>query len=184
MLVTKRIFCLQEAAEKARIKANEQYDKGMKKLSIRTEPFGYDRNYNAFYHFHKEPEMIHVEMNRNPHEVINQGKSWHCIDYKPVFDNFVNSLDIRGVRENALYDFMVGSSSSGLKRHLSDCDKKNAMLAARRREEEDFERRLNNALIASAEQGRRSGRLASVAKVSVFFLIVILLSMFTTLMNN
>ena len=111
--------------------------------------------------------MIHIEINKNSNKELQQGKSWHCIDNKTLFDNFVSSLDIRGVRENALYDSMVGSGGSGLKRFLSDSDKKNGLLLARKREEEDFERRLNNALIGSAELGRRSGRLASVAKVSI-----------------
>lgn len=165
-------FCIQEIAEKARIKANEQYEKGMKKLCSRTEPFGFDRNHSAFYHFHHDPDMIHIEMNKSASDGIQEVKSWHCIDYKTLFDSFTSSLDTRGIRESALYEAMVGVGGSGLKRYLSDSDKKNALILARKREEEEFERRMNNALIASADQGRRSGRLASVAKVSIFSSII------------
>jgi hypothetical protein len=154
------------------MKAIEQYEKGMKKLITRTEPIGYDRNHNAFYHFHHDPEMIHIEVNKNSQDQIWQTKSWHCIDHKPLFDDLVSSLDVRGVRESALYEEMIGNGGVSIKRYLSDSSKKNSLLLARKREEEDFERKLNNALVASENQARRSGRLANSAKVSDLVLYV------------
>lgn len=135
---------------------------------MRTVPFGYDRNYSTFYFSHQDPEMIHIEMNRNVNDELHHGKSWHCIDHKSLFDTFTTSLDVRGVREAALQEYITNYGGSGIRRYLSDNNKKIGLIAARRREEEDFARRMNNALIASADQGRRSGRLASVAKVSIF----------------
>jgi len=162
---TKKQF---EAAEKARLKAIDQFEKGMTTLVARTEPFGYDRNYNAFYFFRHDTEMIHVEMNKNTQDDMTQVKSWHCIDSKLLFDEFISSLDVRGVRESSLFEDISGvNGGSNLKKYLTDSNKKNNLLLARKREEEDFERRLNNALIASADQTRRSGRLASVAKDEV-----------------
>ncbi len=161
---------MQEEAEKARTKAIEQHEKGMKNLINRTEPIGYDRNYNTYYFFHHDPDVIHVEMNRSGKDEINQIKSWSCIDHKGLFDDFLSSLDTRGVREAALAEEIGGNGGASLKRHLSDSNKKNSLMLARKREEDDFERRLNNALIASADQGRRSGRLANSAKVSKFLL--------------
>lgn len=105
-------------------------------------------------------------MNRNPHGDIQQIKSWHCIDQRSLFDNFVASLDKRGIRENALLEKLTGEGSVNVRRLLVDSAKKKDIFAARQREEEDFERRLNNAMIASADRGRRSGRLANGAKVS------------------
>ena len=139
----------------------------MKNLVLRTEPIGQDRNFNTYYFFHHDPGMIHVEMNRNAQDSILLTKSWHCIDHKSTFDEVNSTLDLRGVREYALHETLIGTSGGpNLKRYLSDNNKKNSLIQARKREEEAFERRLNNALIASADQGRRSGRLANVAKVS------------------
>jgi len=161
---TKKQF---EEAEKARNKAIEQYEKGLKTLTTRTEAIGYDRNYNTYYFFHHDPDMIHVEMNRSGKDEINQIKSWSCIDHKCLFDDFLSSLDTRGIRESALAEAIGGNGGANMRRHLSDSNKKNSLILARKREEEDFERRLNNALIASADQGRRSGRLANSAKGEV-----------------
>ncbi len=156
----------QEAAEKERVKANELYDKKIHNLTLRTQPFGHDRHHNAYYHIHNDPKMIHVEINRSPHDDIQKVKSWHCIDHRPLFDNFISSLDNRGIRENELLEKLTGDHSTNIRKLLVDTTKKKDIFAAREREEEELERRLTNAMIANAEQGRRSGRLAGVAEVS------------------
>lgn len=108
----------------------------MKNLAIRSEPFGYDRNHSAYYFFDHEPDMIHIEVNRNSgKDEFNQSKSWHCIDHKSLFDAFLTSLDVRGVREKALHEYISTHGSSGLKRHLADNNKLSALISARRREE-------------------------------------------------
>ena len=105
-------------------------------------------------------------MNKNAHDDIKQIKAWHCIDHRLLFNNLVSSLDKRGIRENALLEKLDGEGSINVRKLLVDSTKKKDVYVARQREKEEFERRLNNAMIASADQGRRSGRLANVAKVS------------------
>jgi len=94
-------------------------------------------------------------------------KSWHCIDSKPLFESFASSLDVRGVRENSLYNELVGDTgSSSIKRNLYDSNRKTNLIASYKRQETELNRRLDNAMIARAESSRRSGRLATTAKVS------------------
>lgn len=145
----------------------EQYNKGLKNLVHRTQPVGFDKNHNAVYFFHHDPESLYVETNKAQNDPFNEIKTWHCIDSKPLFECFVSSLDVRGIRENALYDQLVGESgSSSLKRNLYDSNLKETIIAAYQRQQAEIERRLDNAMIKSAESTRRSGRLANTSKVS------------------
>ena len=160
----------------------DAYEKGLKTLISRSEPIGIDRNFDKVYFFRHNPDVIFVEKSkpslREPLQIVdfpssNVTKSWHVIRTKTTFDDFVESLDIRGTREDELYDALAGSSGpSSLKRFMyDDCRKKN-LIVARKREEEQFERRLQNAMIACAADeesgGRRSRRLASTANVCSF----------------
>jgi len=168
-----------EAAERAKVKAINAYEKGLKTLVARTEPIGYDRNHNAVYVFHHDPDAIYIEANAPSHTVSSStsttiqqqrekqhllGKSWHVIDNKNLFDDFISSLDVRGIRESELYEVMTSTS---LRRNLFDDSKRSNMLIAKKREDEEFTRRLENARIACDTEeagGRRSGRLASSAQ--------------------
>ena len=160
----------------------DAYEKGLKTLISRSEPIGVDRNFDKIYFFRHNPDVIFVEKTKPSLKESSQiadftspnvTSSWHVIRTKTTFDDFVESLDIRGTREDELYDALVGSSgASSLKRFMyDDCRKKNLILA-RKREEEEFERRLQNAIIACAADeesgGRRSRRLASTANVCSF----------------
>eukprot|EP00804_Cyclotella_cryptica_P025350 CCRYP_012458-RA/>CCRYP_012458-RA protein AED:0.01 eAED:0.01 QI:2197/1/1/1/1/1/3/103/880 len=159
------------AAEKAYNKSIESFDNGIRKLISRTEPIGFDRNFNSYYCFLHDPEMMHVEQLKHsvlPPELkrlglpLNPSSSWHFIDTKSLFDQFLCSLDTRGIRENELYS--VSSTLTILKRRLQDEKKENTRAAARIREKEALERRLDNARTAcDGEEGRRSGRLAGQA---------------------
>jgi hypothetical protein len=159
------------AAEKNYNKAMEAFDNGIRKLVSRTEPLGFDRNFNSYYCFVHDPEMMHVEQLKQanlPPEIkrlgatLNPSSSWHFIDTKPLFDQFLGCLDVRGTRENELYE--VGSTLTILKRNLQDDKKDNARPIARAREKEALEKRLENARTAcDVEEGRRSGRLAGQA---------------------
>ena len=159
------------AAEKSYNKALEAYDNGIRKLVSRTEPLGFDRNFNSYYCFVHDPEMMHVEQLKQanlPPELkrlgvtLNPASSWHFIDTKPLYDQFLGCLDIRGTRENELFE--VSSTLTILKRKLQDDKKDNTRAAARLREKEALEKRLENARTAcDAEEGRRSGRLAGQA---------------------
>jgi len=159
------------SAEKAYNKAVDAYEAGLNKLVSRTEPIGFDRNFNAIYFFLHDPVMLHVELLKQslvPPEIKNIGaeltpfSSWHFIDTKPLFEQFLESLDDRGQREDETLKFC--SSLTLLKRRLQDDKKENNRPAAREREREELERRLENAKSAcDAEDGRRSGRLAGIA---------------------
>lgn len=159
------------AAEKAYNKAVEAYEFGLNKLISRTEPVGFDRNFNAIYFFRHDPTMLHVEQLKQsnlPSEIKLLGaeltpfSTWHCIDTKPLFEQFLESLDRRGQRENET--LAICSNLTVLKRRLQDEKHDNTRVAAREREKEDLERRLVNAKSAcDAEDGRRSGRLAGIA---------------------
>ena len=159
------------SAEKAYNKAVDAYEAGLNKLVSRTEPIGFDRNFNAIYFFQHDPVMLHVEQLKQslvPPEIKNIGaeltpfSSWHFIDTKPLFEQFLESLDDRGQREDET--LKICSSLTMLKRRLQDDKKDNNRAAAREREKEELERRLENAKSAcDAEDGRRSGRLAGIA---------------------
>jgi histone H1/5 len=159
------------AAEKNYNKAMEAFDSGIRKLVSRTEPLGFDRNFNSYYCFVHDPEMMHVEQLKQanlPPEIkrlgvtLNPSSSWHFIDTKPLFEQFIGCLDVRGTREHELYE--VSSTLTILKRNLQDDKKDNARPMARAREKEALEKRLENARTAcDAEEGRRSGRLAGQA---------------------
>jgi hypothetical protein len=160
-----------EAAEKAREEAIRSYEKSLKKLVTRTEPIGFDRNHNAVYYFNHNPESLFIE--KNGIQGGETAKSWHIIDNEVLFEEFVSSLDIRGIREFKLHGKISGDGGGeNIKRLLSN-NKKTALIAARQREEEIFNRRLNNAMIACASEeaaatGRRSSRLKTGAKVCLY----------------
>lgn len=158
-----------QAAEKNYHKSIEAFDNGIRKLISRSEPLGFDRNYNSYYCFIHDPEMMHVEQLKQsnlPPELkrlglaLNPASSWHFIDTKALYDQLLGCLDTRGIRENELYE--VGSTLTILKRKLKDDKSDNTRTAARLREKEALENKLANARTAcDNEEGRRSGRLAS-----------------------
>lgn len=159
------------AAEKAYNKAVEAYEAGLNKLISRTEPIGFDRNFNAIYFFRHDPTMLHIEQLKHSNLLteikllgleLTPFSAWHAIDTKPLFEQFLESLDSRGQRENEA--LAICSNLTILKRRLQDERSDNTRAAAREREKEDLERRLMNAKNAcDAEDGRRSGRLATMA---------------------
>jgi len=145
----------------------ELYERGQKKYISRSEPLGTDKHFNKVYWFRNDPDSLFLEINRS--NLINDVVySWHIIDTKELFDDYVASLDVRGVRQHNLREQMVGTAgSTSLRRFLRDANHRELVIAARQREIEEFERRLQNAkLKCDAEEfgGRRSGRLAPNAK--------------------
>ncbi|KAL7553348.1 hypothetical protein ACHAWF_016624 [Thalassiosira exigua] len=163
------------AAEKAYNKAVEAYENGLNKFISRTEPVGFDRHHNAIYFFRHDPTMLHIEQidpSSLPTEIKSLGpelipfSSWHSIDTKPLFQQFLDSLDERGEREyDTIEALEVGSGLTILKRHLQSDKKENTRAAARDREKEDMKRRLENAKAScNVNGGKRSGRLAGVAQ--------------------
>ncbi|KAK1745043.1 hypothetical protein QTG54_004334 [Skeletonema marinoi] len=154
---TKKQF---ETAQKAWVKAHEAFENGITKLVSRSEPIGFDRHHNAFYVFRHDPEMVHIERLK-PMSLtdelkllgveLNPFSSWHVIDTKPLFEQFLGCLDDREL--------------TILKRRLHDGKQDNTRVQAREKEVEDLQRRLENAKSAcDAADGRRSGRLAGNAE--------------------
>jgi len=167
-----------ERARKEWLKTGDDYEKGLKLLISRTEPIGLDRNFNAFYFFHHDPDTIYVEVDKpNLENNLLVTESWHIIDRRSIFDSFVSSLDGRGIRESELFEELTGGySATSLKRFQFDDYKKKNRFITYQNKEKNLERRLKKAKIACAAEeagGRRSGRLAnvtaSVAKVCAFY---------------
>lgn len=118
--------------------------------------------------------MLHIELlkqseSKLPPEIKSLGENltpmstWHFIDTKSLYEQFLESLDKRGQRENET--LLICQDLIILKRRLQDDKGPNTRAIAREREKEDLERRLENAKNAcDAEDGRRSGRLAGMAQ--------------------
>jgi len=156
----------QVAAEKDARKKYEMYEKALKEKSLRTEPIGYDKYQNPIYFFHHDPDRLYLEITKDAPATYdidpslpNLPKTWFTIDSKSLFDNYLESLDIRGKREDDLYDDLTGTA---IRRHLYDDLAKEAAIRSKKRELDNLEKKLLNVQMkCDAEQGRRSGRLAS-----------------------
>lgn len=169
-----------EVAQKAQVKAHDAYEKGLRRLVARTEPIGVDRNFNAVYYFRHDAEVLYIEDCRPPGKIDEslpadlqqERRSWHVIENTALFDMFTSSLDIRGRRENALYEELMGATpSQSLRRYLYDDMKDANEAAARAKEKENLKRKLDIAKIkCDEEQGRRSGRLADQAEIELAML--------------
>jgi linker histone H1 and H5 family/Williams-Beuren syndrome DDT (WSD), D-TOX E motif len=170
---TKKQF---ETAKKQQDKAVDAYEQGIRNLVARTEPIGYDRNFNAVYCFRHDPEVLYIEDKRPPAiatvpsniplELQFQRMSWHVIESTSLLDQFLSSLDIRGKREHDLHAEIVGPPS--LRDYLYDDVKERADAKAKKKEKENLLERLEKARIKCDEEtGRRSGRLAGQAEVEL-----------------
>ena len=168
---TKKQF---ESAKRQQQKASDAYEKGIRKLVARTEPVGYDRNFNAVYCFRHDPEHLYVEDMRSPSAVamhmpldmqINR-RSWHVIETTSLFDHFTSSLDIRGRREYDLYEELMGQGAQqSLRRFLYDDVKERENASNLLKSKQQLQQRLELVrLKCDEEQGRRSGRLAVAAE--------------------
>jgi hypothetical protein len=180
---TKKQF---ESAKKVQEKTHDAYEKGVRKLMARTDPVGFDRFHNRVYYFHHDPEVLYVEMIRTPTGLathlpidlqINR-TSWHVIENRTMFDQVVASLDIRGHRENDLYETMMGptGANKSLRRHLVDDVKEQNVVANRKKELEELERKRQNAIVACKQEeeggGRRSGRFQSQNEADLIQIII------------
>ena len=88
--------------------------------------------------------------------------SWHFIDKKPLFKQYLQSLDDCGQREEET--LKICYSLTMLKRWFKDNKKENNCAVARECKKEELERWLENAKSAcNAEDGRHSGQLIGIA---------------------
>lgn len=172
---TKKQF---ESAKKAQEKANDLYEKGIRKLVARTEPVGYDRNFNAVYCFLHDPEILYVEEKKpsltdesSSMELSFNRYSWHILETTSLMDQFAASLDIRGRREHDLYEALVGppgGTRQALRRFLRDDVQEKLNARNKIKEKESLRVRLEIARQkCDEEQGRRSGRLAGQAEIEL-----------------
>lgn len=138
----------------------------------RTEPFGSDRHFDRYYWCLHDPEFILVEMNRPgtgmadhlPPEVQVHRTSWHAIDKMSVLDLVAASLDVRGYREKALHEALMGTDDApqrAMKKFVYDDVKENDAIAKLERERQEVEEnqegvRLN--ILRLEEEGRRASR--------------------------
>lgn len=164
-----------EIATKNQEKANEAYEKGIRKLVARTQPVGFDRNFNAIYFFRSDPDILYVEDRKSPSGAFSYFPldtqlprfSWHIIETTSLFESYTGSLDIRGKREHDLYEALLGpqGSQQSLRRFLYDDLKEQQKARAMLKEKEALSERLQAAMIkCDEEKGRRSGRLAGHAE--------------------
>ncbi|GKY92276.1 hypothetical protein MPSEU_000198700 [Mayamaea pseudoterrestris] len=163
-----------ETAKKQQQKANDAYEKGIHKLVARTEPVGYDRNFNAVFCFRHDPEFLYVEDLRPPSSVATHlpldvqlpRRSWHVIETTSLFDLFTSSLDIRGKREHDLYEELMGQGpQQSLRRFLYDDIKEVEAASNLSKTKASLLERLDAARLKCDEEfGRRSGRLAGAAE--------------------
>lgn len=179
---TKKQF---ESARKDQEKAHGAYEKAVCKLMARTDPVGFDRYHNRVYYFHHDPECLYIEMIRTPTGLATHlpldlqmnRTSWHVIDNRSTFEQVTASLDIRGHRENDLYETLIGPTGAikSLNRHLIDDMKEQNAIANRNKERDELERKRQNAILACKQEegggGRRSGRFQSQNEVDLLQII-------------
>ena len=176
-----------EVALRAQEKANDAYEKGIRQYVARTEPVGFDRNFNAVYCFLHDPDVLYVEEKKPPNNTVTfhtssniaipyemqfPRSSWHVIESTSLCDKFASSLDIRGKREFDLYEVLMGPNghrNESLYRYLYDDIKVIADSKNKIREKEFLLEKLKVAQIkCDEEKGRRSGRLAGQAEIELF----------------
>jgi hypothetical protein len=155
-------------AGKAYNKAVDAYEAGINKLVSQTEPIGFDCHFNAIYFFQHNTVMLHIEQLKkslvlpdfkNISAKLSPFSSWHFINTKPLFEQFLQSLDDYGQREEET--LKICSSFTMLKHWLQDNKKENNCAVARERKKEE---QLENAKSAcNAEDGRHSGQLIGIA---------------------
>jgi len=154
-----------EKARREQQRAQDAYDKSCRGKRIRTEPVGMDRNFQEVYHSSQDPEFVFfLQQGKTiqtdlPFEVPDSKAArritWQAISKKSTLNQFMESLDVRGIRESNLHEALQLA-----RRHVYDDIKEMNDKKALLREKSDVKRRLENAK-ANYQNGRKSGRLAS-----------------------
>jgi hypothetical protein len=177
------ILCFpQESAKTAMEKANDAYERGLRSLTIRTMPLGYDRYYNAVFHFPSDPSLVLLRSDPEEKALLTSGAyqptnkpdqelQWYVIDCKSLYDGYVSSLDNRGIREGALLE-AIANPNITIRRHLHDDIKEQHERKLAKKKLQELETKLETAKASSeacgengdGERKRSSGRLATLAK--------------------
>eukprot|EP00548_Thalassiothrix_antarctica_P000095 CAMPEP_0194142306 /NCGR_PEP_ID=MMETSP0152-20130528/11601_1 /TAXON_ID=1049557 /ORGANISM="Thalassiothrix antarctica, Strain L6-D1" /LENGTH=1428 /DNA_ID=CAMNT_0038841223 /DNA_START=333 /DNA_END=4619 /DNA_ORIENTATION=+ len=162
-----------EQAKKDQERARNAYEKALVSHVPRSKVTGQDRDYNNFYSFPKDPEVIYAEITRPnttglapglPAEVQMHRTSWHCIQNISTLESLVESLDKRGIRERNLMEQLLGTEGKkGLFRHVYDDIEEGEAKERRKKKMVDLQKKLEecqlNALREEEGSFRRSGRL-------------------------
>jgi hypothetical protein len=160
-----------EKARKEQQRANDNYEKACGGKLIRTGPIGLDRNFNEVYHAWNDPERVYVlqrgkAIPRNLSFEVPQDDvyrlTWHSIDKRSTLEKYVESLDVRGIREHGLHEAL-----QPVKRLVYDDVKEMNAKKALLKEKNDVKRRLENARL-KLESGRKSGRLVAQSEQELF----------------
>ena len=158
-----------ENAEKAKQRAVDNYDRALRKLVARTEPLGYNRDYCAVYHFYHDPENVYIETlplsKKDAGGNKNENRTWRMISCKSLFDDYIATLDERGIRENELKSNLTYKGYA--RKFLYDDIRVQHMINTMKREEENLQKKFESAKEACAESNRRSGRLVGIQQLEL-----------------
>jgi hypothetical protein len=156
-----------ESARRAQQKATDAYERARKSRRIRTQPIGQDRNFHQVFHFWNDPQRVFVL--KQGKKVADSNKetkiklegmdsykgTWHSIDNRSTLESYLESLDVRGVRESALHHALEPACKLVFD-DIKIANEKKAQL----KEKLELQRKLENAKL-KCEFGRKSGRLAA-----------------------
>lgn len=160
-----------EKARKEQQRANDNYEKACGGKLIRTGPIGLDRSFNEVYHAWNDPERVYVlqrgkavpsNLSFDVPEDETYRLTWHSIDKRSTLDNYMESLDVRGTREQGLLEAL-----QSIRRLVYDDIKEMNAKKALLKEKNDVKRRLDNARL-KLETGRKSGRLVAQSEQELF----------------
>lgn len=161
-----------ESARRSQQKANDAYEKACRSKRTRTEPIGEDRHYNAYYHFWHDPENVYVAQRSKalpspasfnvPGVAAEYRTVWHFIDKRSVLEKYIESLDVRGKRENNLKEGIEPAVKTVFD-DIKVMNEKKALLKSKQGLQNELEKaRLK------CEVGRKSGRLAAQSEQEFF----------------
>jgi len=154
-----------EKAKREQQKVTELYEKSRRSKRIRTEPTGMDRNFQEIHlSWNDSQQIFFLQRGKSissdlSFDVPGSSKqyriTWQSIRKKSTLNKFMDSLDVRGIREKSLYE-----SLQQIRRYVYDDIKEMNDKKALLKEKSDVKRRLENAQ-TSYDNGRKSGRLAA-----------------------
>lgn len=79
------------------------------KASIRTNMLGKDADRNEYWHFKEDPERVYIQKeeaqeHEDPYAVAEAKIYWQYIDEEEKFDQLIESMNPKGIRERKLLE--------------------------------------------------------------------------------
>ena len=151
-----------EKTRKEQQKATDAYEKSRRSKRIRTEPVGMDRNFQEVHLSWNDPQQIFFlqkgksipsDLSFDLPDSKSHRITWQSINKKSTLNKYMDSLDVRGIREHNLHETLQQA-----RRYVYDDIKEMNDKKSLIREKSDLKRRLESAQ-SSYENGRKSGRL-------------------------